>query len=323
MPIPVTCPKCGRQASAPDEAAGKKVRCKCGEALVIAPPKKEGSSSTDKTLTDPIGNAKDSKGKSRKGNENSRTSSESRSGSSKASAPQAVSPGPTTSSLLDLLTTQDQELAQKNPYAVTEKSGTSDAAALRTYLKDDEEKKNKEKQSQGNLLAITVCFFLGVIKNIAVMVIALAFAKELPQAVFGFPFIPVGAVYLAVLVPYALVDLGIGVGMAMKQSWGWWLAVVGLGWAIMERIAALAVACLTSDEINGPLFAGGASLVLCIVSFALIHFLLTKENQKKFKVDVKPMIGWLIALLVPLVIEGTITGVFYVLLKNAMANPAA
>lgn len=299
------------------------MRCKCGESLVIASPTKEGSSSIDKTGTDKTGKAKDSQGKDSKGKQSSRTSSESRSGSSKSSAPQTVTPVPTTSSLFDLLTAQDQELAQKNPYAVTEKSGTSDAAALRTYLKDDDEKKNKEKQSQGNLLAITVCFFLGVVKNIAVMVIALVFAKELPQAAFGFPFIPVGAIYLAVLIPYALVDLGVGIGMAMKKSWGWWLAVVGLGWAIMERIAALAVACLTSDEMNGPLFAGGASLVLCIVSFALIQFLLTKENQKKFKVDVKPMIGWLIALLVPLVIEGTITGVFYMLLKNAMANPVA
>lgn len=280
---------------------------------MIASPKEGGGTTTEKT---------------NKGKDGSRTSSGSRSGAasgsaSKASAPKAVTPEPTTSSLLDLLTAQDEELVQKNPYAVTEKSSTSDAAVLRTYLKDDDEKKIKEKQSQGNLLAITVCFFLGVIKNIAVMVIALAFAKELPQAAFGFPFIPVGAVYLAVLIPYALFDLGVGIGMGMKKSWGWWLAIVGMGWAIMERIAALIVACLTSDEINGPLFAGGASIVLCIVSFALIHFLFKKENQKKFKVEVKPMIGWLIALLIPLVIEGTITGVFYMLLKSAIANPTA
>jgi hypothetical protein len=38
VPVPVTCLKCGKSASAPDEAAGREVRCPgCGAAVPVPP----------------------------------------------------------------------------------------------------------------------------------------------------------------------------------------------------------------------------------------------------------------------------------------------
>lgn len=33
--IPVTCPTCGMQKNVPDEQAGKKAKCRCGEVIRI------------------------------------------------------------------------------------------------------------------------------------------------------------------------------------------------------------------------------------------------------------------------------------------------
>jgi hypothetical protein len=306
MPIPVTCPKCGLKSKAPDQAIGKKVRCKCGEKLLVAAAETKESRSSK-----PSGDTAASKPLSTKAPPGSRESRKVALTESESSS----SP-----SLFDLLTESDQQATPINPYAVVEKSLVNDAAALKGYLRDDEAKITQAKQSQSNLLIITLVLVFGVIRNIALLVIAFAFLKEIPGALFVNPFLIVGGSYVAVLIVYALFDLAAVVGMVLRKPWGWWLAVFGLGWAIAERIASFVVVCLTNEEFSGPLIVGIAALVLCGFGFVLLASLMSKDSRKSFRVETKPAIVWPLVLLLPLAIEGGITAGFYSAARDAIAE---
>jgi hypothetical protein len=272
------------KVNAPDEAVGKRIRCKCGTAISVP------GVATVKSAAP-------------------------------AGKPPSGANAPLSPSLFDVLTDRDRQMAQTNPYATTEKSTTNDATALRTYLRDDEAKETKAKQSKSNLLLITACFFLGALKNIAAIAIALALPDELPNAAAATPFLKLKSLYLAVLIPYALFDFAAGIGMTQRKAWGWWLAVVGMGWAVAERVGSWVVVFLTSEEVSFSIGAAIGTLIFGGICAALIGFMLQSETQKRFGVTTKPAIAWLAIVLIPLVIEGGVTAGLFAALKSALANP--
>jgi hypothetical protein len=266
MPIQVVCPKCGSRLNAPDTAAGKRVRCKCGEAVAVPT-----SSSSPPARSD--------------------------------------APPPPNNSLFDVLTERDLQQAQVNPYAPTSKASNTDAAALRTYLRNDDEKKAQVKKSEGNLTLIMVCFFIGVLMNSAVAVVMLAVGSMTQQIEAVAPFIRAGMFFFAILVVFALYDLAAGIGMITRKPWGWWIVIIGLGWGAAERMSSVIVSSIGAEEYAQLIGAGIGALIFSAICLSLISFMIQTDTQKKFLVDVKPAIAWLVALLVPLILQGIVTGV--------------
>jgi hypothetical protein len=291
MPIPVTCPKCGTQSQAPDAAAGKRSRCKCGEVIAIPA----------------VGQAV---GKSSVANPSKAASAPTK---SKSPAP---APEPKDSSLFDVLTDRDFQQTQVNPYAVTEKSGISDAEALRTYLRNEQGKVAPVKESQGNLALIVAGFFIGLIKNIFLIVVVLALMHLVPQIGEAIPFLRLGGIYLAILSVYAILDLAAGVGVILRKNWGWWLALVGLGWIISERLVGFIAMLMVSEDIPRLVGFGVGSSVAGLIATGLIHSLAQPKIQQKFKVKVPVGLAWAIALLVPLVLEGVFFACSYSALRQ-------
>jgi len=296
MPIPVVCPKCGTKSSAPDNAAGKRLRCRCGEIVAIpasSPPSAPAPAPAPATAA-------------------------------KSSKPASESPTPSsTGSLFDVLTERDFRQTQVNPYAVSEKSGNSDAAALRTYLKDEDAKKNKAKQNQSNIAVIAVGFFIGLIKTVFLIVMLAALMKVLPQVAETVPFLQLGGIYFVMLIAYAIVDLVAGVGILMRKPWGWWFAVIGLGWIMAERGIGLVSMFMVSD--NTPRLIGFAigTLIASGLAIALINVLLQSDNQAQFKVRVSGAVAWTVAILIPLVIEGVFFALSYTTLSQLATGAAA
>ncbi|MCU0710129.1 MAG: zinc-ribbon domain-containing protein [Pirellula sp.] len=272
MPIQVVCPKCGSRLNAPDAAAGKRVRCKCGEAI-----------SVPTALSGPT--------------------------SSSSPTPRSNAPPPPNSSLLDVLTDRDLQQAQANPYAPTSKASNTDAAALRTYLRNDDEKKAQAKKSEGNLVLITVCFFIGMMMNGAIAVLMFAVGSLTQQIEAVAPLIRAGAFFFAIMLVFALFDLAVGIGMIARKPWGWWTAIIGLGWGAWERLSSLIVGGLEAEEYTHLIGVAIGALVFASICLSLINFMIQTETQKKFLVEVKPAVAWLVALLVPLVLQSIVTGI--------------
>ena len=294
MPIAVGCPKCGTKLNAPDQAAGKGVRCKCGE--VVAVP------GTSATAQQPATVSKSSS-----------TTSATTPNKKTAAAP-AISP-----SLLDHLTERDHQQFQQNPYAPPPKSSSSDATVLRTYVKDNG-KAAKAKSSQGNLVLLIVCNAIGGFTNLIGGVALFALANAAENVTKAMPILAtLGTVGALLMLTFAAYDIATLIGLVMKQAWGWWLATIGLGWGIANGLSNVAVNFLTAEDAPGSYMIGqavGAWVVLGIM-FMLLNFLIDVDTRKLFKVSIPTGAAWGISLGVGLVLGGILFGIGMAIGANA------
>jgi len=285
MPIAVDCPKCGAKMNAPDQAAGKGVRCKCG---AVVPVPGGGSSNAPSPAS------------------KSPTTVQGSAGGKKTPATPGMSP-----SFLDHLTERDHQQFQQNPYAPPPKTSTSDATVLRNYVKDTE-KEAKAKSSQGNLILLIVCNAIGGFTNLlgGIALFALAnFAENITKAL---PMLgTLGAIGAVLMLTFAVYDIATLVGLATRKSWGWWLATIGLGWAIANGIGNVALNFLTAEDAPGSYLIGQAigALVMLGIMFALLNFLIDVDTRKLFKVNIPAGAAWGISLGVGLVLGGILFGI--------------
>lgn len=291
MPIQVVCPKCGLKLNAPDTAAGKRIRCKCGEAVGVP----QGAAASVK---------------------------------SSAAVPAAAAQGKATSvapnaSLFDVLTDRDLKQSQANPYAPPPKTETSDAAALKNYLRKDDTAKTKAQTSQTNIIILIVGFFLGVIKNGLLVAVFYLIASLVEQVAEFDPLIRAGALFVGIVAVYAVYNLATAIGLILRAKWGWWLCTIGLLWGVFERVAsAVTVLIISEDKMDaiGGILSG---LIFSIMCIGFVNFMMQPETQKKFGLSVKSWLGWLVATVVALILFGATFGVGYfagLQLDSAAAN---
>jgi hypothetical protein len=286
MPIAVGCPKCGATLNAPDQAAGKGVRCKCG-AVVPVP-------GSNPSSAQPVSQAKSS------------PAPQSPAGGKKAAAAPAVSP-----SLIDHLTDRDHQQFQQNPYAPPPKTSTSDATFLRTYVKDDG-KAAKAKSNQGNLVLLIVCNAIGGISNLIGGIALFALANFAENVTKAMPILgTLGAIGAVLMLTFAAFDIATMIGLVMKKPWGWWLATIGLGWGIANGLSNVAVNFLTAEDAPGSYLIGQAvgALVVLGIMFMLLNFLISDDTRKLFKVNIPAGAAWGISLGVGLVLGGILFGI--------------
>jgi hypothetical protein len=264
----------------PDDAAGKRVRCKCGEVLSV--PQAMGASTPPGT---PM----------------------------KATSPAAISPTPTPlgPSLFDRLTERDLQQAQANPYAPAPKSANNDAAALKTYFRNDDEKKAKEKSSETNLVLLTIGFFLGAVKNGFGLLAIFLLANLLANAAQIDPLLQAGSVIAVVLVVNLVFDVAVGIGLITRKSWGWWITIIGLAWAAADRAvsAVTSILMLEEEELPRKIGTGIGALIFCIICLSLLNFMTQPEAQKKFKVNVRPALAWGVGMGLAILLTGIAYGI--------------
>lgn len=296
MPIAVGCPKCGAKMNAPDQAAGKGVRCKCG--AVVPVPGPAPSAPTLATAT------------------KSTSSASPATGGKKASVAPALSP-----SLLDHLTERDHQQFQQNPYAPPPKTSSSDASVLRTYVKDNG-KAVKAKTSQGNLVLLIVCNAIGGFTNLIGGIALFALANFAENVTKAMPMMgTLGTVGGILMLTFAAYDIATMIGLITKQAWGWWLATIGLGWGIANGVGNVATNFLTAEEATGSYMIGQAigALVVLGIMFMLLNFMIDEGTRKLFKVSVPTGAAWGISLGVGLVLGGILFGIGVAIGANAAA----
>lgn len=213
--------------------------------------------------------------------------------------------------MFNVLTDRDLQQSQVNPYTPVSRAANNDAAALRNYLKADEKKAAEAKSAQTNVILLTVAFFIGVAKNIFTAIALLALGSLLAQAAEMDPLIRAGSVYVAIVLVYAAFDLAAGIGLLLRKPWGWWLSVIGLSWAALERVCAAVAVTLLAEEKAKAIGAIVGGLIFCILCFSLLAFMIKPETQKRFGLVAHPGLAWAVSITVGLVLTGAAFGIGY------------
>lgn len=280
MPIPVVCSKCQAKLAAPDAAVGKAVRCKCGAAVPVP------ASSPVPAATPAAANAPRRDG---------------------AKAPAAAPPQ--AASYLDQLTENDVKQSQVNPYAPPPKASNTDAAVLRQYVKDNT-KEAKAKAASSNILLLTIFNFIGFGMNTLAGIGMVAIAANADQLKASLPLVAaLGVIGAVMMFFFAAYDLATAIGLITKGAWGWWLALIGLGWGMSNSVFNAVSTFLTSEEIARAIGGGVGCLIFLLIAGSLVNFLLGEDTQKKFNVKVSTGLGWGLALGIGLVLGGALFGV--------------
>ncbi|MEI8212947.1 MAG: hypothetical protein WCI02_12420 [Planctomycetota bacterium] len=295
----VACPQCQAKLVAPDAAIGKAVRCKCGGIVPVPAAAKIDNKPA------PTENVARKQG-----------------GVPSSSSAAKPSTAPVSPSYLDQLTERDLKQSEKNPYAPPPKASNSDAAALKTYVKDDSEAV-KAKAASSNLVLLIAFNIIGFVINSFGSLGALVLAMNPASLPEGLAMTTaLGYALTVVLFLFAIYDLTAAIGLIRKAPWGWWLALVGLGWGIFNNVLNAGLGFLNTEQL--PRAIGGAvgALIGLIVSVSLANFLLQPETQKKFNIKIGTGTGWGISLGIGLVMSVILGVLFFTLGSGAVGGGA-
>jgi hypothetical protein len=100
-----------------------------------------------------------------------------------------------------------------------------------------------------------------------------------------------GALGALICVLFAAFNLITAVGLAAKESWGWWLALIGLTWGIVQGIGDGLIAVFFSQSSLVSAFHVSIGLAMCFVLGWLIHIHLSPGMRMKFDVSTKTAIA--------------------------------
>lgn len=272
--LTVKCGQCGKEIKVPLSMAGKRGKCGCGGVIAV-PRIAKGSM-----------------------------------GGMNAKALATLGGGQLADSVFDDLKEQDFERTAVNPYAPTKVDTRRDAKILKTFTAEDEEEKKAEKKKAGmmTIYVMAACHILGGLLFIVGSLLLIVAAGMLSEVIDEIPFAKVGISVVAVIVGIAgIFNIATAVGLLIKQSWGWWLAVISCGWAIGERssgvVDSIANGLDSTEKIQGSAVYG----VFVLVWFVFLQTLVSRETQAIFNVSVKPAVGWVVGLGLALAFGGGFT----------------
>ena len=261
MPIKFACPSCNSTLVVKDEMAGKKAKCKCGAVIQVPSAKSAAASQQSRA---PQSRAKQ------------------KSGSAKAKAPaQNVSPG--LGDALGELTESDY--ASKSPYEKVYHGGGgqgNDAAALRRFESDeDRQKKATKGKLTAPLMIFAVLFILQGIGWVALTAMVFAAPDAIASAAEKLPmfYLPVAAL-AAICIAMTVVTLGGGVGIFLKQKWGWTLAATGCVYNLCNAGVGMVLVIMAGFE---QLQFFGA-LIPLFISLAIAAYMFNGNTQEVFRI---------------------------------------
>lgn len=100
-----------------------------------------------------------------------------------------------------------------------------------------------------------------------------------------------GSMGALICVLFASFNLITAVGLASKESWGWWLALIGLTWGIVQGLGDGLIAVFFSQSALVSGFHVAIGLAMCFVLGWLVHIHLSPGMRVKFEVSTKTAIA--------------------------------
>ncbi len=96
-----------------------------------------------------------------------------------------------------------------------------------------------------------------------------------------------GSVGALICVLFAAYNLTTVVGLFVKEAWGWWLALVGMFWGIVQSLGDGIIGMFYSQSAIVIAWHATIGLALCFVLSWLIHIHLSPGMRVKFDVNTK------------------------------------
>ncbi|MFM9061445.1 MAG: hypothetical protein ACKOOI_00195 [Pirellula sp.] len=116
-----------------------------------------------------------------------------------------------------------------------------------------------------------------------------------------------GSLGALICVLFAAFNLITAVGLASKESWGWWLALIGLTWGIVQGLGDGLIAVYFSQSALVSAFHVAIGLAMCLALGWLIYIHLSPGMRVKFEVSTKTEIASAVG-----IAGGVILGVCFV-----------
>lgn len=100
-----------------------------------------------------------------------------------------------------------------------------------------------------------------------------------------------GSLGALICVLFAAFNLVTAVGLATKEPWGWWMALIGLTWGIVQSLGDGLIAVFFSQSTLVSAFHVATGLAMCLALGWLIHIHLSPGMRVKFEVSTKTAIA--------------------------------
>lgn len=100
-----------------------------------------------------------------------------------------------------------------------------------------------------------------------------------------------GSLGALICVLFAAFNLVTAVGLATKEPWGWWMALIGLTWGIVQSLGDGLIAVFFSQSTLVSAFHVAIGLAMCLALGWLIHIHLSPGMRVKFEVSTKTAIA--------------------------------
>ncbi len=292
----VVCNKCEKRLSLDEKLAGKAIKCPCGNILKVPIAATSGSVAA----TQPT----------------ARVVSPQPVAKSKAAPPTAPQP-----SFLDQLTEADFSRPAFNPYAPPKSDAISETAVLRKYAGTDAIEEEVNRSAKNNLMFLAVVNFIGAAIYIGLGVLLLALSSVLGALADVLPLAALGAIFAGILFGFGLFDLLTGIGLVKRTFWGWWLCVLGLSWAAVDRASGIAIRFMFTQDWTMEISKAIGAAIFLLSSFFFMSFMCQKKTMKMFKVNVHPGVAWAIGIVFGLAVGGVGFGFALSAIRSAQAAP--
>ncbi|QDV24994.1 zinc ribbon domain-containing protein [Aureliella helgolandensis] len=241
MPIKFACPHCKNVRTVDDKMAGKSGKCKCGQTITVPAAKPQASS-----------------------------------------AAAAADQGSGMNAVFDDLTDADFERTDPFQKVYSPVKNNSDAKSLRKYQSEAAQKQTtKPGKLNGGVIFVAIVSILnglGMLGLVGILAASVVSLSELESAV---PLVKSGlGVAIAALSVVAIILLGGGVGVMLKQAWGWFLMAIGFAFLSVDRLFTLGMGLSTGFD-QGRFFVG---MIPVVVILGLTMLVYKEDTRRIFKI---------------------------------------
>jgi hypothetical protein len=300
--IQIICPSCKTKLSAPDSMAGKKGKCSCGQIFAVPVP-------TVKPIAAAPANSKPFSPVSTTPRQSKPTTSNP-SKPVASNQPTATQPKPqyntsrsAAPSAFDQLPNQ-QSFSAFNPYALGSNSFASPYAA--TPKPDQaaiDRQLNRSDAAFVDKIAVSsgVVHIVGAVTSAGSMLMILLGsgvvlaglhvlnAGQTPDEIQSI--VTKTLVFAAVYYPLSIAwNIAIAIGMFRRATWGWWLCMCGLVFALFQLLGGISTDLFVNGRVAVPRICSAMTIIVVCTLFLVL--LSSKPSHRVFNIQMKPAKHW-------------------------------
>jgi hypothetical protein len=184
---------------------------------------------------------------------------------------------------------------------------------LRNYVPKDTPENAYRMSRVYHYLLVAIFFFWAVLRIMAVVGTQVYRVSETAVAMMPLE-VRSGALGAFLGVCFAAFNIATCYGLLTKETWGWWLALVGLTWAVFAGFANATMGILRGQSWMITSLHVLVSLALCALSIWLLLLLVSLTMRMKFGV----MLGVRTALGIGIAVGSVLGLIFLVIVSKAL-----